>query len=153
MLCIALCLAGCHDMNTSAPETQTQPETENRKEEVDMAKLILKIDGKVIDVMWEENESVSSLKELCSKEELEIHSSIYGGFEQVGSIGLSLPRNDSQTVTSPGDIVLYSGDQIVVFFGSNSWAYTRLGKITGVSDEEIETLLNKDSVVLTLKCE
>jgi hypothetical protein len=62
----------------------------------------------------------------------------------------SLPRNDVQTVTHSGDIVLYSGDQIVVFYGSNSWAYTRLGRITSASAEDMTDLLAKRDVVVTL---
>ena len=74
----------------------------------------------------------------------------YGGFEQVGSLGTSLPRNDVQTVTEAGDIVLYSGSNIVVFYGSNSWAYTRLGKITGLSQEELEELLGTGDISITV---
>jgi hypothetical protein len=85
-------------------------------------------------VEWEDNESVEALKELCQEGPLTIRMSMYGGFEQVGSIGQSLPRDDSRTTTQAGDIVLYSGDQIVVFYGSNSWAYTRLGHITDHDD-------------------
>ena len=66
-------------------------------------------------------------------------------------MGASLPRNDAQTTTSPGDIVLYSGNQIVVFYGSNSWAYTRLGKITGLNAQELRTLLGSGNVTLTLE--
>ena len=68
--------------------------------------------------------------------------SMYGGFEQVGSIGSSIARNDKQTTTDYGDIVLYSGNQIVVFYGSNSWAYTRLGHID-MTKEELTELLGK----------
>ena len=57
----------------------------------------------------------------------------YSGFEKVGSIGTSLPASNSQTTTQPGDIVLYNGNQIVIFYGSNSWSYTRLGKIDDLS--------------------
>ena len=81
-----------------------------------------------IKVAWENNPSVKALEEMCRDGELTIQMSRYGGFEQVGSIGKSLPRKDVQTKTSPGDIVLYSGSQMVMFYGSNSWAYTRLGK-------------------------
>ena len=79
-----------------------------------------------VPVAWEENESVKALQDLCP---LTIRMSMYGGFEQVGSIGQSIVREDQQTVTDSGDIVLYSGNQIVIFYGSNSWAYTRLGHI------------------------
>ena len=77
---------------------------------------------------------------------------MYGGFEQVGSIGQNLTRNDKQTTTEPGDIVLYSGNQLVVFYGSNSWSYTRLGKIN-LSDEELENLLGNGDVTITLSME
>ena len=81
---------------------------------------------------------------------MNINMSMYGGFEQVGSIGTSLPRNDSQTTTSPGDIVLYSGNQIVIFYGSNSWAYTRLGKITGLDEKELEDTFGNGDVTISL---
>jgi hypothetical protein len=68
----------------------------------------------------------------------------------VGSIGQSLPREDKQTTTASGDIVLYSGNQLVVFYGSNSWAYTRLGHISDKTDAEIEALLSKGDVTITL---
>ena len=100
-------------------------------------------------VDWEENESVEALKELAT-EDLTIEMSMYGGFEQVGSIGQSLPRSDTQTTTASGDIVLYSGDQLVVFYGSNTWAYTRLGKIVDKTPEEMEELLGNGDVTITL---
>ena len=98
-----------------------------------------------VEVEWEDNESVEALRELCE------NGPLYGGFEQVGSIGQRLPRNDSQTTTESGDIVLYSGDQIVVFYGSNSWAYTRLGHVTDKSDEEMAQLLGNGDVTITVE--
>lgn len=58
----------------------------------------------------------------------------YSGFEKVGSLGRSLPRSDKQNTTKSGDIVLYSGSNIVIFCGSNSWSYTRLGKIDDLTN-------------------
>ena len=78
---------------------------------------------------------------------------MYGGFEQVGPIGQSLPRNDEQTTTSSGDIVLYSGNQIVVFYGSNSWSYTRLGRITDKTASELAELLGNGDVTITISLE
>ena len=75
--------------------------------------------------------------------------SMYGGFEQVGSIGQELPRNDEQTTTQSGDIVLYSGDQIVLFYGSNSWSYTKLGKM-GLSEEKLTELLGNGDVSIVI---
>ena len=76
--------------------------------------------------------------------------SMYGGFEQVGPVGTSLPRNDEQTITASGDIVLYSGSQIVIFYGSNSWAYTRLGRITDQTAQEMRDLLGNGDVTISL---
>ena len=76
--------------------------------------------------------------------------SMYGGFEQVGALGTSIVRNDVQTTTSAGDIVLYSGSNIVIFYGSNTWSYTRLGRITGMSDSKLTELLGNGDVTVTL---
>ena len=79
-----------------------------------------------------------------------VEMSMYGGFEQAGFLGTSIPRNDVQTTTQSGDVVLYSGNQIVVFYGSNSWAYTRLGRIDKMSGSELEDLLGSGAVELIL---
>ncbi|MBO7727065.1 MAG: hypothetical protein J6S50_00920 [Oscillospiraceae bacterium] len=112
--------------------------------------LILKIDGQPMSVLWEENESVTALRDLVSEQPLNIRMSMYGGFEQVGFIGTSLPENDVQTTTTAGDIVLYSGNQIVLFYGSNSWSYTRLGQISDRSADELTEILGNGNVTLTL---
>jgi pimeloyl-ACP methyl ester carboxylesterase len=114
------------------------------------AMLQMKIGEALVEVEWEDNGSVEALKELCRETPLTIQMSMYGGFEQVGSIGQSLPREDSQTTTQAGDIVLYSGNQIVVFYGSNSWAYTRLGHITDKSAADLEELLGNGDVTITI---
>ena len=111
------------------------------------------IDDKEVTVEWEDNQSVSALIDLAKTEPLIIKMSMYGGFEQVGPLGTSLPRNDAQTTTAAGDIVLYSGNQIVIFYGSNSWAYTRLGRITDKTAAEMADLLGKGRVTITISCE
>ena len=108
-----------------------------------------------VTVAWEDNASVEALKALAEgmlpdAQGLTIEMSMYGGFEQVGDIGQSLPRDDQQTTTASGDIVLYSGDQLVVFYGSNSWAYTRLGHITDQTPEQMKALLGNGDVTVTL---
>ena len=116
-------------------------------EEAKETAMTLSIDGKEMPVTWEDNASVNELKEICP---LEVNMSMYGGFEQVGSIGQSISRDDKQITTEFGDIVLYSGNQIVVFYGSNSWAYTKLGHID-LSEEELTQLLGNGDVVLEIK--
>ncbi|MCR5264431.1 MAG: hypothetical protein K6D94_11180 [Clostridiales bacterium] len=137
----------------SAPETVPDADAiPDEPEETPVEKTLkLSIADAEMPVTWQDNESVEALKELAA-DGLNIQMSMYGGFEQVGPLGKSLPRDDKQTTTGHGDIVLYSGDQIVVFYGSNSWSYTRLGHI-GLSQQEMTDLLSNGDVVLTLKYE
>ena len=107
----------------------------------------MKIDDVNVHVQWENNESVNALKASLP---LSVNMHMYGGFEQVGSLGHNLTRNDKRMTTSAGDIVLYSGNQIVIFYGSNTWEYTKLGRITGKSESELKDLLGKSNVTLTL---
>ena len=74
---------------------------------------------------------------------------MYGDFEQVGSLGADITSDDVQMTTEPGDIVLYNGNQIVIFYGSNSWAYTKLGKLNA-SQEELESMLANGDVEVFL---
>ena len=115
--------------------------------------LHLLINDTEVRVNWEENEAVAALAELVSSAPLTVQMSMYGGFEQVGSLGTDLPRSDSQTTTQAGDIVLYSGNQIVVFYGSNSWSYTRLGRITDKSASELAELLGNGDATVTMTME
>ena len=130
----------------AAPTASTEPAQDAQGEAIKAM-----INEKEISVDWEDNASVKELREISKTEPLRISMSMYGGFEQVGSIGRSIARNDSQMTTQPGDIVLYSGNQIVIFYGSNSWSYTRLGKIKGLSAEELKGLLGNGNVELQLK--
>ena len=131
---------------STMPETGL-PETEETEAPA-MGSLVMKIGSTVVDVTWEDNASVEDLKKLAASG-LTIQMSMYGGFEQVGPIGQSIARDDKQTTTEPGDIVLYSGNQIVVFYGSNSWSYTRLGKIN-LTEKELKDLLSNGDVTVTL---
>ena len=132
--------------------TGSDSEVQTAEEEA-VKTLQMKIADTVVEVAWEDNESVEALRKLCEEEPLTIEMSMYGGFEQVGSIGSNLPRNDVETTTSAGDIVLYSGNKMVVFYGSNSWAYTRLGHITDQDEAGMAQLLSNGDVTITVSLE
>ena len=147
-------------ISTDVPSAETQPEKPEPSTETDapveegppveepaqMPTLMLSIDGTPVTVQWEDNETVSELLTAVQNGAIEVSASRYGGFEQVGSLPQSFSRNDVQTTTQPGDIVLYSGNQLVIFFGSNSWSYTRLGHIEDLSADELTSLLDRDTV-------
>ena len=132
---------------------EQQAAEEPVEEEVKEKMLKMMIGDTEVSVDWENNESAEALKDLCAEEPLVIQMSMYGGFEQVGSIGTRLPSDDEQTSTSAGDIVLYSSNQIVVFYGSNSWAYTRLGHITDQDAAGMTDLLGNGDVTITISME
>ena len=138
------------EQDTSVDNLQDNENAIIAKEEDEKAnmKLILKIDNTEVDVIWADNDSVKALKELA-KDGLTINMSKYGGFEQVGSIGSTLPSSDIRITTNPGDIVLYSSNQIVIFYDSNTWSYTKLGHIN-LSKGELNDLLGDEDVVITL---
>ena len=104
----------------------------------------LLIGNKEVPVSWEKNTSVSELKSLAENEPITIQMSMYSDFEQVGSIGQGITSDNKQITAKAGDIVLYSGDQIVIFYGSNSWDYTMLGHVNLTEDELTELLGNGD---------
>ena len=84
----------------------------------------------------EKNAAVDAFIEMLESGSVTIEMSDYSGFEKVGSLGIDLPASNSQTTTHAGDIVLYQGNQIVIFYGSNSWSYTRLGRIDDLTGWE-----------------
>lgn len=138
---------GCGYTENAQVHSKVDFVQDNYDEERSMDNMLkLYINDEEIPVIWEENESVEALKNLAEDKPIIIDMSMYGDFEQVGSIGQSIPRNDKQMTTSAGDIVLYSGDQLVVFYGSNSWAYTKLGHIENTSAEELKKRLGSGNV-------
>lgn len=104
---------------------------EEREEDVIMQQnaFYVSVGGKTFSATFADNSGAQALKKRLTVGDMTIQMSDYGGFEKVGSLGQSLPTENSQTTTQAGDIVLYQGDQIVIFYGSNSWSYTRLGKV------------------------
>ena len=148
LLALALSAAVFAGTGVQAAADGTQAGTAE-SEEMNEPMLRMMIDDTPVAVEWEDNASVAALRELAA-EGLTIQMSMYGGFEQVGPIGQRLPSEDVHTVTASGDIVLYSGDQLVVFYGSNSWAYTRLGHITDKTPEEMRALLGNGGVTISL---
>lgn len=151
-------LTSCGKSNSSPTPTTDEPSTtittpsgdnqRTKEDETANMELTLKIDGIEVDAIWADNDSVKALKNLA-KDGLTINMSKYGGFEQVGSIGSTLPSSDTRITTNPGDIVLYSSNQIVIFYDSNTWSYTKLGHIN-LSKSELTDLLGDEDVVITL---
>ena len=127
-----------------------QEGTTNNQDEV--TEMYITIYGNKLEVALENNSSVRALVELLEQGDITYTADDYGGFEKVGSIGHTLPTNNSKITTEAGDVVLYQGNQICIMVGSNSWSYTRIGKIKGYSVSELKTLVGtgKGSAEVTL---
>ena len=109
-------------------EHQEQDET-NKAEDTMPSEIKITVSGKTLPVKIEDNEATKALVTALQEASITYEAHDYGGFEKVGGLGRRLPSSDSQITTQPGDVILYSGNQLVLFYGSNSWSYTRIGKI------------------------
>ena len=166
-----LLLTGCKANNTGdfqeddVSQTQSGAET-NTNESKEQAKMKKTDESTLADnqirvtvgsssfiVNLEDNETAKALREMITDEDLTISASNYGGFEKVCQLGKTLPRNDKQITTEAGDVMLYSGNQIVFFYGANSWSYTKIGKVEALSIEKLESVLSgsETEVILSIK--
>ncbi len=95
----------------------------------------------------EDNDSARAFYEALQKGAITVQMHDYGGFEKVGTLGQSFPRNDKQITTEPGDIILYQGKQITIYYGKNSWNFTRLGRVDALSQAELKNILGRGNCV------
>lgn len=123
--------------------------SKQEEEEMTLENIRFTIDQQTIDIDILDNVATNGLLEKLKEGAIDVAMHRYGGFEQVGSLGTSLPSADVNITTGPGDVVLYSSNQIVIFFGSNTWDYTKLGHIN-LGQEELRALLDKENVSLKI---
>lgn len=135
--------------NRSANSLSGNSGTEGKKDESEMSQnvIYLSAGNETFAVALEDNDAANALMKLLQNGSVTISLNDYGGFEKVGALGTDLPADDAYTTTQAGDIVLYQGNQIVIFYGSNTWSYTRLGKIN--ETEDLQAALGKGTVSVT----
>ena len=140
------------EQELSAPSQETEnTESESLEEENSKMKMNVNVNGQDFTATLENNSAVDALVQMMKNGPVTLQLSDYVGFEKVGPLGQSLPASNSQTTTHAGDIVLYQGNQIVMFYGSNSWSYTRLGHIDDLTGWE--EALGSGDVTVTLSME
>lgn len=115
--------------------------------------IILKINDTVFDVKLENNSATEELVKILEKENITINATDYGNFEKIGELGFTLPTSDEHMNTKSGDIVLYQGNQISLFYNSHSWSYTKIGEIKNIDSNQLKETLGSGDVtfVLSLK--
>lgn len=113
-------------------------------------KLYLTVGNRTMTATLAENAATRSLARLLESEPVTVNMSDYGSFEKVGELPQSLPASDSRITATPGDIMLYQGQKMVIFYGSNTWSYTPLGKIDGMTAASLREFLGNGNVDMTL---
>lgn len=146
-LAAAMLLMGC----AAASSQPAASSSENESVEDTAMKMKIEVNGSLFTATLADNAAADALVDWVEEGPVTLELSDYAGFEKVGPLGRSLPASDSQTTTHAGDIVLYQGDQIVLFYGSNSWSYTRLGRIDDLTGWE--DALGGGDVTITLSLE
>lgn len=180
VLLVMVALAGCAAGQTTAPGVQqsgsnavsekapaqqaasgleppesaepVEEEPSQGEEETGMAQNVFYITAgdTTFTAVFADSSSAQALEELLEQGNLTIAMSDYGGFEKVGSLGSQLPQNNEQITTGPGDVILYQGNSITIYYDTNSWNFTRLGKIEDVTKEELLAALGAGDVEVIL---
>ena len=143
----------------TALPTATEPAAENEPSEPHTTESSLPegtdrmfyahVNGKVLKILAAENSSADAFLDLLKSGDVPVEMHDYGSFEKVGPLGTTLPRNDEQITTEPGDVILYQGDQITIYYDVNNWSFTRLGKVQDLSQAELKDILGSGNVTVT----
>lgn len=138
MVCLLVaCLAACGFRSSSISAADHSSAEESEEESIkEQTTFYVSVGEEIFSATFADSSGAQALKELLAEGDLTIPMSDYGGFEKVGPLGQSLPASNSQITTQAGDIVLYQGNQIVMFYGSNSWSYTQLARINDLTGWE-----------------
>ncbi len=156
-----VCLGGCSSRQGGSPaagasqaeksEASGQGQGQGAVTDAAAATIALDVAGRRLTVAIADTAAASALAERLREGPVTLSLRPYGGFERVGALPWALPASDEQLRAEPGDVMLYQGNQICVFTGSNSWAYTRLGHVEGVSADELAQVLGDADVEMTLR--
>lgn len=140
---LAACGAG-HDAKTQIP-----PESEIGLEESEPVKIQITVGDEALFATPEDNSSAEAFLALLQEQPITVQMSDYAGMEKVGPLGTNLPRNDTQISVGAGDVILYQGNQITIYYGTNSWSFTKLAVIEGATKESLLEVLGTGDVEVT----
>ena len=156
--CFALSLSACEKIpvppeQEEPQEDQKQPEDNgqqngNENENKQTMTMEITAGGKTITATLADNATAKALAEKLKSGSVTVEMEA-NGFEHYGSLGFSLERHDEQISAVSGDIMLYNGNNICVFYGNNSWSYTPLGKVDGKTADELKAFFGTGTVSVT----
>lgn len=130
---------------------KNQEENSNRyiEEDIMVDEIFIKVNGRILNVKLEENRSSLAFVEKLKEGDITIQAHDYGNFEKVGNLGFSLPTSDEDITTEAGDLILYQGNQITLYYDTNRWEFTKLGRVQNTSQKELKEILGKGDVEFT----
>lgn len=133
--------AASADEKSNTSDTAETPENKNT--------IVAQIGDNTLIIKLEDNSSAQALKGLLAKGPITIKMHDYGNFEKVGDIGTNLPQNNKKITTEPGDVILYLGTSITIYYDVNTWNFTRLGKVQNLTQEKLKAILGDKDVTVT----
>lgn len=137
LLMLAMCLEVL-SMTGCGGNEKTEQENKNM--------IYAEVGEKVLEILPADNSSAQAFIQLLREGDVTVEMRDYGSFEKVGNLGTSLPTNDENITTEAGDIILYQGNQITIYYDTNTWSFTRLGKVQGLSQAELKEVLGKGDI-------
>ena len=147
---ILFLISGCAKKETATVQKQ---ETETIQEEVRQMKLRIDANGKTLYADLMDNTSAEEFKEKLREGAISVYLQDYGNFEKVGDLPWSINRNDTNITTIPGDVILYQGNMITIYYSQNTWSFTYLARIPDATRESLLEVLGQGDVEVTFSLE
>ena len=136
-------------------EEEKKPEDNNQNNNERTTTLYLSIGGVTKSATLVSNSSTEALVAQLQKGDITYEAHDYGDFEKVGALGYTFPQNNEQINTEPGDLILYQGSNLCIYYDTNSWNFTRIGKLDNMTQADIKTWVKAGggnvNVTLSLK--
>lgn len=130
-------------------EADKQQTSQIQEKESEIQMIYAQIGENILEISPENNSSAEALVKLLEESDITVDMREYGGFEKVGSLGSTLPTNDESITTEAGDVILYQGNQITIYYDKNTWNFTRLGRVQGISAKDLKDILGDGDVTVT----
>ena len=147
---VAILLLSACSSDAASSTKPSQPESDKGSASM---KLKIHVNDTTFTATLADNSSAEAFAEYLSQGDLTLDMHDYGSFEKVADLPRSFPRNDTQIDTDAGDIILYQGKSITIYYDKNSWSFTRLGKINNVNKKRLQQILGKGNVKVTFSAE
>lgn len=143
---VAILLLSACSSDAASSTKPSQPESEKGSASM---KLKIHVNDTTFTATLADNSSATALKELLQKGDLTLDMEDFSNFEKVADLPITLPRNDTPTDTDAGDLILYLGKRIVIYYDKNSWNFTTLGKIDNVNKKRLKQILGDGNATVT----